>query len=106
MKGLRTIGDDDPGSSRLRPSSLLRRVTSVAGRRAGAEPLIDARAAGRLLGVPHTWVLAQARAGQIPHHRLGHYVRFRRNDLEEWLRETRMDPVRRPPPPGHVPPVQ
>jgi hypothetical protein len=38
-------------------------------------PLIDAKAAGRLLGVPHTWLLAQARAGRIPHHRLGHYVR-------------------------------
>jgi excisionase family DNA binding protein len=56
------------------------------------EPLIDARAAGRLLGVPHTWVLAQARAGLIPHHRLGHYVRFSRSDLEAWLGQTRLGP--------------
>jgi hypothetical protein len=28
-------------------------------------PLIDAKAAGQLLGVPHTWLLAQARAGRI-----------------------------------------
>lgn len=27
-------------------------------------PLIDAKAVGRLLGVPHTWLLAQARAGR------------------------------------------
>jgi excisionase family DNA binding protein len=59
---------------------------------AAGEQLIDARVAGRLLGVPHTWVLAQAREGRIPHHRLGHYVRFRRSDLEEWLRETRLGP--------------
>lgn len=52
-------------------------------------PLIDAKAAGRLLGVPHTWLLAQARAGRIPHHRLGHYVRFSADDLKSWLRETR-----------------
>jgi excisionase family DNA binding protein len=51
--------------------------------------LIDARAAGTLLGVPHTWVLAQARAGRIPHHRLGHYVRFDVQDLTQWLQETR-----------------
>jgi excisionase family DNA binding protein len=51
-------------------------------------PLIDARAAGRLLGVPHTWLLAQARAGRIPHHRLGHYVRFSADDLKQWLGET------------------
>ncbi|MGH2902735.1 MAG: helix-turn-helix domain-containing protein [Solirubrobacteraceae bacterium] len=52
-------------------------------------PLIDAKAASRLLGVPHTWLLAQARAGQIPHHRLGHYVRFNPEDLAQWLKETR-----------------
>ncbi len=51
--------------------------------------LIDATEAGRLLGVPHTWVLAQARAGRIPHHRLGHYVRFDPEDLSRWLAETR-----------------
>ena len=33
-------------------------------------PLIDAKVASRLLGVPHTWLLAQAREGRIPHHRL------------------------------------
>jgi excisionase family DNA binding protein len=57
-------------------------------------PLIDARAAGRLLGVPHTWLLAQARAGRIPHHRLGHYVRFNGDDLTRWLAETRQGPLR------------
>ena len=39
-------------------------------------PLIDAEAAGRLLGVPPTWVLEQARHDRIPHIRLGRYVRF------------------------------
>lgn len=51
--------------------------------------LIDAKAAGELLGIPYTWLLAQARAGRIPHHRLGHYVRFNPDDLKEWLAETR-----------------
>ncbi len=56
-------------------------------------PLIDAKAAGELLGVPHTWLLAQARARNIPHHRLGHYVRFNPEDLQEWLQETRITPA-------------
>ena len=55
-------------------------------------PLIDAKAASTLLGVPYTWLLAQARAGTIPHHRLGHYVRFNADDLNAWLRETRIEP--------------
>jgi excisionase family DNA binding protein len=55
--------------------------------------LIDAKAASTMLGVPHTWLLAQARAGQIPHHRLGHYVRFDPDDLKDWLKETRSMPT-------------
>jgi excisionase family DNA binding protein len=52
-------------------------------------PLIDAKAAAQLLGVPPTWLLAQVRARRIPHHRLGHYVRFSADDLKLWLQETR-----------------
>jgi excisionase family DNA binding protein len=58
----------------------------------GFEPLLDAKAASKLLGVPHTWLLAQARAGRIPHHRLGHYVRFSARDLDRWLQETKVAP--------------
>jgi excisionase family DNA binding protein len=54
--------------------------------------LIDAKAASTMLGVPPTWLLAQAREGRIPHHRLGHYVRFNPDDLREWLQETRSMP--------------
>jgi hypothetical protein len=81
-----------PGAPGLRA-----RAGRLLGRRgiteAGAfTPLLDAKAAGQLLGVPHTWLLAQARMGQIPHHRLGHYVRFNPHDLESWLRDTRSGP--------------
>lgn len=69
-----------------------RRPLGTRGERLSFSPLIDARAAGKLLGVPHTWLLAQARAGRIPHHRLGHYVRFNVDDLARWLRETRLGP--------------
>ena len=48
-------------------------------------PLLDADEAGELLNVPPSWVLAEARANRIPHHRLGRYVRFKRDELEQWL---------------------
>jgi excisionase family DNA binding protein len=51
--------------------------------------LVDAAEAGRLLSVPASWVLAEARADRIPHVRLGRYVRFSAEDLEDWWR-TRM----------------
>ncbi len=62
------------------------------GERSEYPSLIDAKAASQILGVPYTWVLAQAREGRIPHHRLGHYVRFNPKDLERWLEDTRIVP--------------
>ncbi len=80
---------------RKRAASLLPRSRSrgIHDQDAPFTPLIDAKAAGRLLGVPHTWLLAQARTGRIPHHRLGHYVRFNAEDLKQWLQETRQGPL-------------
>jgi excisionase family DNA binding protein len=90
MRSLTTIPQRPAGRLRSSAARLLGR-RSVA-ETAGFTPLIDANAAGRLLGVPHTWLLAQARAGLIPHHRLGHYVRFNPDDLREWLDDNRITP--------------
>lgn len=67
----------------------IRRIADKLATRQVFTPLIDAKAASILLGVPYTWLLAQAREGKIPHHRLGHYVRFDPDDLQAWLKETR-----------------
>ena len=48
--------------------------------------LLDAKAVAELLGVPHTWLLAQARKDGVPHLRLGKYVRFDPADLENWIK--------------------
>ena len=57
-------------------------------------PLLTADEAAVLLSVPKSWVLAQARANRIPHVRLGHYVRFQAEALEEWSRERARGPRR------------
>jgi excisionase family DNA binding protein len=54
--------------------------------------LVNAAAAAELLDVPKSWVLAEARAGRIPHVRLGRYVRFEPDDLRAWWREKRQGP--------------
>jgi excisionase family DNA binding protein len=56
--------------------------------------LVDAEAAGGLLGVPKSWVLAEARADRIPHVRLGRYVRFDANELAAWWQSRRRGPWR------------
>ena len=60
----------------------------------GAAPLLDAAEAGRLLSVPMSWVLAEARADRIPHVRLGRYVRFSAEELEKWWRSRARGPHR------------
>ena len=44
--------------------------------------MLDAQEAGERLGVPPTWLLAQARARKVPHRRFGKYVRFDEADVE------------------------
>ena len=55
-------------------------------------PLVDAGEAAKLLGVPATWLQAQARQQRIPHHKLGHYVRFDLDELITWLEQTKVTP--------------
>lgn len=54
--------------------------------------LLDAEEAGELLNVPKSWVLTEARAGRIPHVRLGRYVRFEPEALRAWWRDRRQGP--------------
>jgi excisionase family DNA binding protein len=62
----------------------------------GRQPpvLLDAAQAADLLGVPKSWVLAEARADRIPHVRLGKYVRFEAAGLELWWQARRRGPWR------------
>lgn len=43
--------------------------------------VIDADEAARIIGIPASWFLEQARQGKIHHLRFGKYVRFRLADL-------------------------
>jgi len=57
-------------------------------------PLLTAEQAAELLGVPKTWVLAEARADRIPHVRLGRYVRFDADALRAWWQTLARGPGR------------
>jgi excisionase family DNA binding protein len=53
--------------------------------------LLTAEEVAERLGMRTDWVWAQARAGRIPHVRLGRYRRFRESALEAWLRKLEAD---------------
>jgi len=54
--------------------------------------LLDARMAGELLGVPPSWLLAQARKNAVPYVKLGKYVRFDEADLRAWIETVKRGP--------------
>jgi excisionase family DNA binding protein len=49
------------------------------------ERLLTAEQLAERLGVQPGWVNKAARAGRIPHVRVGRYRRFRWTDIEEWI---------------------
>ena len=75
-------------------------TNTTAERETAPSRLIDAKAAGELLGVPTSWVLAEARSKRIPHIRLGRYVRFRSDALLQWALDREQGPVRHSSRPG------
>jgi len=54
--------------------------------------LLTAEEIADRLGVTPQWVWAQARAGRMPHVRLGRYRRFRESAVEAWLDELEVGP--------------
>lgn len=49
--------------------------------------LLTAAEVAELLTVKESWVREATRDGRLPHHRLGRYRRYRREDIERWLSE-------------------
>ena len=47
--------------------------------------VLDTEEAAHFLNVPATWLASMAREGKIKSLKLGHYVRFQRADLEEFV---------------------
>lgn len=64
--------------------------------------LLTADEVADLLPVTRSWVYAQAREERIPYVRLGRYVRFEQQAVEEWITTQRRGPV----PPSPRPPAE
>ncbi len=51
--------------------------------------LLSAETAAKLFEVPKTWISEAARRGELQSVRVGHYVRFRPEDLEAFISANR-----------------
>jgi excisionase family DNA binding protein len=50
-----------------------------------SESLLHAEDVAAMLAMSTDWVYAEVRAGRIPHVKLGRYVRFRAETIDEWI---------------------
>jgi excisionase family DNA binding protein len=51
--------------------------------------LLSAETAAKCFDVPRTWISEAARRGELPSVKLGHYVRFKPEDLEAFIKANR-----------------
>ncbi len=49
--------------------------------------LVGIKEMARLLDVPINWLYSRTRTGEIPHYRLGKYVKFDKSEVANWLRK-------------------
>lgn len=66
-------------------SLMLSERIATRGLNGAATKLLGARELAELFGVPESWVREQARLGNLPSFKLGHYVRFRLEEVERYL---------------------
>ena len=60
-----------------------------------SEPLLDVTAAAALLGVPRSWIYAKVESADcdVPHFRVGRYLKFRASELIAYLERNRGGPT-------------
>lgn len=59
--------------------------TAAGGNQSEPPTLLSADQAAKLWNVPPTWIGDAARRGELPSVRIGHYVRFRIEDLQAFV---------------------
>ena len=64
------------------------RAAQQNGHREGRE-LLSAEAAAKRWDIPISWIRDMARRGELPHIKLGHYIRFKLDDLDKFVKEHR-----------------
>ena len=51
--------------------------------------LLNTKQAANRLGVPVSWIREMARKGELPCVHLGHYIRFKPEDLDQYIKDHR-----------------
>ena len=54
-----------------------------------AEQMDTAQAIAEHFNVPVSWIYSKAESGDLPSYKIGHYRRFRRSEIQQYLEQCR-----------------
>jgi excisionase family DNA binding protein len=57
------------------------------------EDIIGVKDVAAMVKTPESWVYGKVERGEIPHFKLGKYVRFSRADIVDWIEAQRRGPA-------------
>jgi excisionase family DNA binding protein len=63
---------------------------------AEVEQLYTPKEAAKIIKLSHFWLVKHAKTGLIPHHKIGRFYRFSRQDLDDIVKKMSAQPGRRP----------
>ena len=81
------ISADEFDVARRRADAMFAGKSNTVTANSANTPLLDAEAIAKLFHLSATWFLARARENQIPHVRIGKYVRFDPYEVRTFLNE-------------------
>ena len=67
-------------------------VSGVVSQNSHAVELLSAKTAAERWDIPVSWIRDMARRGELPCVKLGHYTRFKPDDLARFIQEHRKEP--------------
>jgi len=68
-------------------------IREAMGQNGQTPELLSAETASKRWDIPVSWIRDMARRGELPHVKLGHYTRFKPDDLARFIQERRKEPA-------------
>jgi excisionase family DNA binding protein len=66
-------------------ADILKPLLHHAARKEEKDALLDVHQLAEYLNVSKSWIYDQIRSNELPHSKLGKYLRFRRRDIDKWI---------------------
>jgi excisionase family DNA binding protein len=73
--------------------ALLAELESLNGHNGAGHELLSLKEVSQELGMSRGWVYQRIRSGEIPHVKLGHNIKVRREDLQAYLQAQRRETI-------------